>query len=313
MTANPGGGVVENPTDFMLAPGEDRVYGDLFMTSILTPYMKAQLMCSSTRFVYKAPSTLLGVIPLGYNENTVPVSNIASVASNSRFMPGRAVLAAISLFLAYYFFGEGGGGILFALILLAFGAAVAVTAFPMELVVTNPAGGQTKLLVSMLEKTKLETFRSELQDRVFADNAQVRHMDAQDVRRQQAMFAQLQLQQMMMQNGQQQAQQGFQTPNQPGMNGGMPGAMPGGMPGAMPGAMSGAGAQFAGNPQMPFNGMPQGMAQGMPATPQVPTTPQVNSSQGAHAIPDTPATPSASDFTETLAAPDKEEREEPQV
>lgn len=303
MTANPGGGVVENPTDFMLAPGEDRVYGDLFMTSILTPYMKAQLMCSSTRFVYKAPSTLLGVIPLGYNENTVPVSNIASVASNSRFMPGRAVLAAVSLFLAYYFFGEGGGGILFALILLAFGAAVAVTAFPMELVVTNPAGGQTKLLVSMLEKTKLETFRSELQDRVFADNAQVRHMDAQDVRRQQAMFAQLQLQQMMMQNGQQQAQQGFQTPNQPGMNGGMPGGMPGAMPGA----------QFAGNPQMPFNGMPQGMSQGMPATP---TTPQASSPQGAHAIPDTSATPeipSASDFTETLAAPDKDEREEPQV
>lgn len=305
MTANPGGGIVENPTDFMLAPGEDRVYGDLFMTSILTPYMKAQLMCSSTRFVYKAPSTLLGVIPLGYNENTVPVANIASVASNSRFVPGRAVMAAISLFLAYHFFSEGGGGILFALILLAFGAAAAVTAFPMELVVTNPAGGQTKLLVSMLEKAKLEKFRGELQDRVYADNSQVRHMDAQEVRRQQAMLQQMQLQQMMMQNNQQQTQQGFQTPNQPGMNGGMPGGMPGAMPGA--------GAQFAGNPQMPFNGMPQGMPQGMPATP---ATPQASGPQGAHAIPDTPATPeipSASDFTETLAAPDKDESEEPQV
>lgn len=306
MTANPGGGVVENPTDFMLAPGEDRVYGDLFMTSILTPYMKAQMMCSSTRFVYKAPSTLLGLIPLGYNENTVPVSNIASVATSSRFIPGRALLALVSLYLAFYFFGDGGVGILLALIFLAFGAAAAVTSFPLELVVTNPAGGQTKLLVSMLEKAKMEKFRGELQDRVFADNAQVRHMDAQDVRRQQAMFAQLQLQQMMMQNGQQQAQQGFQTPNQPGMNG-MNAAMPGAMPGATPGAMPGMGAQFAGNPQMPFNGMPQGMPQGMQGMPQA------QSSPGAHAIPDTPATPSASDVTETLAALDKDEREEPQL
>lgn len=309
MTANPGGGVVENPTDFMLAPGEDRVYGDLFMTSILTPYMKAQMMCSSTRFVYKAPSTLLGLIPLGYNENTVPVSNIASVATSSRFIPGRALVALIALYLAFYFFGDGGVGILLALIFLAFGAAAAVTSFPLELVVTNPAGGQTKLLVSMLEKAKMEKFRGELQDRVFADNAQVRHMDAQDVRRQQAMFAQLQLQQMMMQNGQQQAQQGFQTPNQPGMNGmnGMNAAMPGAMPGATPGAMPGMGAQFGGNQQMPFNGMPQGMPQGMQGMPQA------QSGQGAHAIPDTPATPSASDVTETLAALDKEEREEPQL
>lgn len=311
MTANPGGGVVENPTDFMLAPGEDRVYGELFMTSILTPYMKAQMMCSSTRFVYKAPSTLLGLIPLGYNENTVPVSNIASVATSSRFIPGRALLALVSLYLAFYFFGDGGVGILLALIFLAFGAAAAVTSFPLELVVTNPAGGQTKLLVSMLEKAKMEKFRGELQDRVFADNAQVRHMDAQDVRRQQAMLAQLQLQQMMMQNGQQQAQQGFQTPNQPGMNGAMPGGMPAGMPGGMaggmPGAMPGAGAQFAANPQMPFNGMPQAMPQGMPGMPQA------QSSQGAHAIPDTPATPSASDFTETLASPEKDESPEPQI
>lgn len=44
----------------MLAPGEDDVYGDSFLVSIAAPYVKTQLMCSNTRFVFKTPHILLG-------------------------------------------------------------------------------------------------------------------------------------------------------------------------------------------------------------------------------------------------------------
>lgn len=73
-------------------------------------------------------------------------------------------------------------------------------AFPAEFSVTNPAGGKTSIVVSSLDKKKLEQFRTELQSRVFADNDQLRHDDAQAVRMQQLMIQQMQLQQQMGQN-----------------------------------------------------------------------------------------------------------------
>lgn len=189
----------EKSVDFPLAPGETNVYGDRFMASVLTPYMKAQLMCSSTRFVYKAPNTLLGFIPLGFDENTVPVRNIASVSTNSRFYFGRALWAVILLILGAVCINNGGGLIVLGLLLLAFGCAQLVTAFPIELTVNDPSGGRTSIIVSSIEKKKLNKFRQALQACVFADAESQRHDEAQQLRAQQVMLQQMHMQQSMLQ------------------------------------------------------------------------------------------------------------------
>ena len=207
--SNPSQGQVENSTDFSLAPGEAGVYGDRFLASVLAPYLKAQMMCSTTRFVYKCPNTLLGFIPLGYQESTVPIRNIASVSTNSKFMLGRAIFALLILILSFTAFSSGGGAVIVGLLLLAWAAGLALTAFPVALVVANPAGGATTLIVSSLEKKKLEVFRTELQNRVFADSSQIHHDEAQQLRMQQVMLQQMHLQQNMVQ---QQQQQQYQQP-----------------------------------------------------------------------------------------------------
>ena len=96
----------ENVTDFMLAPGETSVYGQQFLVSLVAPYLKGQMMCSSSRFVYKVPNTLLGIIPVGTDENTVPVNSISAVSTSTRFKVGRAILAVIFLIAGLAYIGS---------------------------------------------------------------------------------------------------------------------------------------------------------------------------------------------------------------
>lgn len=241
MSAPHMGPQAHNTTDFSLAPGEADVYGDRFIASIMAPYMKAQLMCSTTRFVYKAPNTLLGFIPLGFSENTMPLRNIASVTTNVKFSFGRFIWALILFILAIVLFNSGGAGAVFGILLLLWSIASFLTSFPVVLGVVSPAGMAAVIQVSTLEKGKMERFRAELQGRVFADQGQTRHDEAQQLRMQQVMLQQMHMQQNMM-AGQGQPQMapppGQQAippvQPQPGLppQGGMPQEMPnqGGMP-----------------------------------------------------------------------------------
>ena len=221
------GNVTENSTDFMLAPGETSVYGDRFLISIIAPYLKGQMMCSTTRFVFKVPNTLLGVIPVGSNENTIPISAIAAVSTSSKLRVGRAILALIFILAGLSTMGSThgtGSTIFWGIVMTLLGISFAATCMPMVLTVQNHAGGATALEVAIFERSKLERFRQELQNRVFADMSQIRHDQAMDQRmqlhqqnmnmQQQNMnIQQMQLQQMQMQN--QQAQQMHQQYMQP--------------------------------------------------------------------------------------------------
>ncbi|MGQ4494899.1 hypothetical protein ACUH96_07855 [Dermabacteraceae bacterium P13077] len=201
---------VENSTDFALSPGEVNVYGDHFLASLLTPYMKAQMMCSSTRFVFKTPNTLLGVVPLGFREDQMPIRNIAAVSLNTRFYLGRAFFAFILImFFALPMIFSGGMWFLIGLFFLAWGGATAFMAFPTELKVTNPAGGTTSIAISSLEKSKVAKFREELQNRVFTDGAAVSHAENMWQRQQ------LHQQSMEMQQRQWEQMQQMQQQNQP--------------------------------------------------------------------------------------------------
>lgn len=190
----------QNSTDFMLAPGEQNVYGDRFTESVVLPYLKAQLMCSSTRFVFKDPNTLLGLIPLGANESSIPLSSIASVSVSSHFRLGRALLAIILLILGFAMITDW---ILPCLLMIVLGLLMIVTVFPSVLLVQNHAGMVTAIEVAVIERKRLAAFCSELQARVFADQSAIHNQEAQTLRAQQLTLQQMAFQQQMalQQNG----------------------------------------------------------------------------------------------------------------
>ena len=186
----------ENVTDFMLAPGETSVYGQRFIVSLLFPFLKAEMMCSSSRFVYKVPNTLLGVIPIGSEENTFPISAISAVTASGRFKFGRALLALVFLIFGFAFMD---GYPVRGAILLLLSVVFALTSYSTALVVTNHAGGSFGLEISFIESRKLRAFTVELQNRVFADWEATRHGEAQEIRMQTLAMQQMQLAQMQQQ------------------------------------------------------------------------------------------------------------------
>ena len=180
----------ENVTDFMLAPGETSVYGQRFIVSLLFPFLKAEMMCSSSRFVYKVPNTLFGIIPIGSEENTFPIS---AMTAAGRFRFGRAFLALIFLIFGFAFIDSSP---LRGAILLLLSVVFALTSYSTALVVTNHAGGSFGLEISFIESRKLRAFTVELQNRVFADWEATRHGEAQEIRMQTLAMQQMQLAQM---------------------------------------------------------------------------------------------------------------------
>ena len=194
MTTPPSSSVdSEDVTDFVLAPGETSVYGQKFYVSILAPYLKGRMMCSSSRFVYKVPNVFLGIIPVGSDENIVPINSISAVSTSTRFKVVRALLALILVILGVTSIAKNPlGGVICILLAVVFG----LTTFSMALVVTNHAGGAFGLEVSILDISKIKLFKTELQNRVFADQEAIRHSWAQNVRMQSLAMQQVQLAQM---------------------------------------------------------------------------------------------------------------------
>lgn len=185
-------------TSFMLTPGESNVSGVKVSPSLLTPYLRSELMCSSTRLVYKVPNTLLGLIPLGSEENTIPLKSIASVNTSVKLKLARLLIGLILLIVGLSSISSLPLGTVIILLIIA--AILLAMSFPASLNVVNHAGGITSVTVSILEKGALQKFAKELQNRVFADLEATRHNEAMSARLMQAQLQQMQLHQMQQAN-----------------------------------------------------------------------------------------------------------------
>ena len=104
-------------TEFTYATGETDVIGDRFSPSVVLFWLKTSVAASNMRVMYKSPNTLLGVIPLGSSTQTIPLRNIASVDTNTKFNLGSFVWGAVFLVAGLSFLSSSAlVGILFFLL-----------------------------------------------------------------------------------------------------------------------------------------------------------------------------------------------------
>lgn len=201
---------LEHSTSFQLAPGETNLFGEKVSPSLLTPYMKGELMCSSTRFVYKMPNTVLGLIPVGSDENTIPLKSISSVNVSSSFRIGRFLFGAPLAILGFLLLSDSRDAeaivIMMGMISFIIGILLLAMCFPAQLNIVNHAGGTTSVIVSIVDKARLEGFVKQLQARVFADLEAGRHDEAMAQRLMQTQLQQMHVQQMQNQPQSQQNQ-----------------------------------------------------------------------------------------------------------
>jgi hypothetical protein len=188
------------------APGETNVKEAEFSASVILFWLKVRVGVSSVRIMIAHPNTVVGLIPLGSDEATFSLNNVASVGVNVKASVRKLVGGFLCLIISLAVFGKVPlVGVLFLLLAISL-LANTVTA---ALTVVNNGGGSKAFSVSILQKAKLEQFREEINQRLFADHALLRHNEHMSVQNQQLSVQQQQLNaQIMQQNAalQQQAQ-----------------------------------------------------------------------------------------------------------
>ena len=198
-------------TEFTYAPGEKNIVGDRFSPSVIIFWLKTSIAASSTRVQYKAPNTLFGLIPLGASTKTIPLRNIASVDTNTKFNFGSLVWGVVFLLIGL---GCLDSSVAVALVLILVAAANLANTMSASLVFHDPSGGANTITVSILEKDKLMKLAQEIQARVFTDADQLRHEESMHMAEKQytAQTNSVLIQQQMLANQQAQAVQ--QAPTQ---------------------------------------------------------------------------------------------------
>lgn len=162
-------------TEFTYAPGEKNIVGDRFSPSVIIFWLKTSIAASSTRVQYRAPNTLFGLIPLGASTKTIPLRNIASVDTNTKFNLGSLVWGLFFLFVGFGMFDSNA---LAAIVCLLIAVANFANVMSATLTFRDPSGGANDITVSILEKDKLMSLAQEIQSRVFADADQLRHEES---------------------------------------------------------------------------------------------------------------------------------------
>lgn len=160
------------------APGETNAHIESFSPSIALFWLKADMGVSNTRLAHKMPNTVFGVIPVGARNTAIPLANIAGVSVSTSVSGGRLGFGLLTSFIALAATVEGSVAGLFWLL---FGLLMIFNAFKATLDVSNNGGGVTSVDVSVLERAKLEAFRAEVDQRLFADHSQLRHVESMGV------------------------------------------------------------------------------------------------------------------------------------
>ena len=193
-------------TEFTFAPGEKNIIGDRFSPSVIIFWLKTSIAASSTRIQYTTPNTLFGLIPLGVDTKTIPLRNVASVDTSTKFNLGSLVWGVVFLLIGL---GCLDSSVAVALVLILVAAANLANTMSASLVFRDPSGGANAITVSILEQDKLMSLAQEIQARVSTDADQLRHEESMHMAEKQytAQTNSVLIQQQMLANQQAQAAQ----------------------------------------------------------------------------------------------------------
>lgn len=165
-------------TEFTFAPGEKNIIGDRFSPSVIIFWLKTSIAASSTRIQYTTPNTLFGLIPLGADTKTIPLRNVASVDTSTKFNLGSLVWGVVFLLIGL---GCLDSSVAVALVLILVAASNLANTMSAQLDFVNQAGGRNSVKVSILEKDKLMQLAQNIQRLVFADVEGQRHQESMDM------------------------------------------------------------------------------------------------------------------------------------
>lgn len=147
----------------VLSQEEGLVREDIFTSNLLLAWLKTDFTLTNKRVVGSYPNTLMGLIPLGQNQLTYPLKNIAGVASSTKFHFWRLVIGLFfGIFGLQMLSSSPAGG----LILLLIAASFILNSYTATFIVTNNAGQAPVIELSILEKDKVAAFVADINHKI---------------------------------------------------------------------------------------------------------------------------------------------------
>ncbi len=138
----------------VLLKDEKEIKKTAFATNLLLFWLKADFTLTNKRVLWKAPNTLLGLIPLGKNNLSQPLNTIASVFSSTKFYFKRFILAIIFFIFAF----SSPFPIFFSIL----GLMNLLNSYTARLVINNNGGQSLWCEVSIIDKSRVEAFVNEV-------------------------------------------------------------------------------------------------------------------------------------------------------
>lgn len=178
-------------SNLIFAPGETNISEAQFTQSLLLFWLKTDMAVTSRRFVARQPNTLVGLIPLGYQDVAFPLPNVASAGVSVKFSLARSILGALFVIGGLSALNQNAAA---GLVIFFIGLSLLANAASATLILTNSGGGVSALRVSLLEKAKLESFRNEVNSRLFIDAESLRHNEVMSAHQISVLLQQQQLQ-----------------------------------------------------------------------------------------------------------------------
>ncbi|PHU39625.1 hypothetical protein CSX00_09940 [Pseudobutyrivibrio ruminis] len=122
-----------------------------YMTGLLTFYLKGEISTDENFVKLKVPNTILALIPLGSQNHTIAVNQLASVASSFSLNFKRLI---VGFLLACFSLSAFSDSFILGLILLLWGISTILTSFATELLISSTAGDSYYVSFLIFEKAK---------------------------------------------------------------------------------------------------------------------------------------------------------------
>ena len=125
----------------------------VFMTSIITFYLKGEISQEQNFVKFKIPNTILGLIPLGAGCENIPITQISAVGTNFHLKFSYFIIGLITAFIGMSVIKSS---IIFGLLMLIIGVLVVICSFQCFLVTDLTSGRVIVISFVIFEKSKAE-------------------------------------------------------------------------------------------------------------------------------------------------------------
>ncbi len=149
--------------DVVLTAEEQLVKKEILKVNLLLVWLQTDFTLTNKRIVCSYPNTLMGIIPLGQNQITYPLKNIAGVTGSTKFHFWRFVVGLFLLIFGLKMLtGSPAGG----LIMLLLAASLLLNSYTSTFIITNNAGQAPVIELSIIEKEKVAQLVSDINHKI---------------------------------------------------------------------------------------------------------------------------------------------------